>query len=147
MVFSRYIFTFRYDTKVIKWIRAKFGKNSITPNLRKKIRAHLNILEDFHESHVAVFQDKEGKDFKTTLTKVVDLNLFVDEICKIRNIKEPEVTLGCDGDTEKCIVTMVIREAGETDDEAPANYKPTGKNRVFTIAKVDEVPENRHNVE
>ena len=42
---------------------------------------------------------------------------------------------------------MVIREAGETDDEAPANYKPTGKNRVFTIAKVDEVPENRHNVE
>ena len=84
--------------------------------------------------------------FKTTITKVCDLNLFVDEICKIRNIEAPEVQLGCDGDTEKCIVTMVIREAGQVDDEAPTNYKPTGKNRVFTIAKVDEVPENRHNV-
>ena len=47
--------------KVIKWIRAKFGRQSITPNLREKIRAHLNILEDFHESYVDDFHDKEGK--------------------------------------------------------------------------------------
>ena len=80
------------------------AKNHI--HLIDKIRAQLNILEDFHESEIAIFKDKNGKEQKTVLTKVCDLNLFVDEICRVRNIKEPEVKLGCDGDTEKCVVPV-----------------------------------------
>ena len=54
--------------KVIKWLRSKFGKKSFTPNLRDKIRAHLIILEDFHESEIEIFKEKDGKEQKTALT-------------------------------------------------------------------------------
>ena len=43
--------------KVIKWLRSKFGRKAFTPNLRDKIRAHLNILEEFHESEIEIFKD------------------------------------------------------------------------------------------
>ena len=78
---------------------------------------------------------------------MADLDLFIQEICRIRNITDPEVTLGCDGDTEKCIVTCIVRDKNEKDDEVVENFKATGKNRVLTVAKVDGVPETRRNVE
>ena len=49
------------------------------------------------------------------------------------------------------MVTAIIMEENENlteDDELVLDsYKPTGKNRVLVVGKVDGVPENRHNVE
>ena len=46
----------------------------------------MNILEDFHESSMEVFRNKDGNDHKTTLAKVVDLNFFVGRNMQTKNL-------------------------------------------------------------
>ena len=64
------------------------------PNITAKITEYLNGLGDLHEGEAVIFKDK---DIKFVLAKVTDMNLFIDEMVKIRDIKDPVVVFGSDG--------------------------------------------------
>ena len=126
-------------------------KQFFMSNIKRIINEHINSLGDFHTADIATYKDKDGKDLETVPTTVTNITEFVQEIAKIRNIKRPRVILGCDGGQDKVLVTAIILEEGEDlteeDEQLLDAYKPTGKNRVLILGKVDGVPENRHNVE
>ena len=55
-----------------------------------------------------------------------------------------------DGSTEKFIVTGIVVDADEPeeeDEEVLSKYKTTGSKRTFLLAEVQGVPENRHSYE
>ena len=136
--------------KVIKWMRHAFGRKAFTPKINEIIKQHVNSLRDLHKAEKATFKDKKGEDFETVLSTVIDLTKFIEEVALIRKIEKPKVILGCDGGQNKCIVTIIVMDQDydkDEDNDTPEDYKPTGQKRVQVAAKVDEVPETRHNVE
>ena len=137
--------------EVMKWMRKRFGRKAFTPNIEQIISEHVNRLSHLHEAEETIFKDKKGLDFKTVLSRVTDLNLFVDEVARARKYKNPVCIFGCDGGQAKCIVTLIVKdkdnETEEEDEKALSQYKPTGQKRVMVVAKADEVPETRENVE
>jgi hypothetical protein len=134
---------------VIKWFRNRFGRSAFTPNITKIIRQHLNILADLHEANVEEFKDKDGNEMKTVLSKVADLNIFLNEVAHIRGIDEGfrEVCLTMDGGQDKIILGGIMRDTRKNETENLDDYKSTGQKRVLVLAKVDGVPETRENVE
>ena len=67
---------------------------------------------------------------------------------KKRNIKNPKCVIGSDGGQNKCLVTLTVLDENEADDEETLKkYKATGSKRVLIAAKVDDIPENRENIE
>ena len=85
------------------------------------------------------------------ISKVTDVNLFVNEIASIRNIKNPELILGADGGQDKCIITAIIKDEDNEnlydENENLNDFKVTGSKRVLVLAKADSIPENRYNIE
>ena len=105
-------------------------------------------MQDYHEAELTVFHDKDGQEIKTCISKVIDFEMFMTEIARVRGYEDPEVILGCDGDSEKVILTCIIRDMNQEENENTLdNYNYTGKNRVLTLCKADGVPETRQNVE
>ena len=78
-------------------MKHKFRRKFFTPNIKEKISEHVNSLSELHEGELVIFKDKDGNDINSVLAKVTDMNLFIDEIVKIRNIQNPVVVLGSDG--------------------------------------------------
>ena len=135
--------------KMIKWMRSCFGKNHFSPNIRKLIQDHMNKLEHLHEAEVETFKDKDGNDKESVLSRIADLNSFIDEIKTARNLIKPKLILGADGSVDKCVVTGIIMEEHENhdDEEIHQRFRATGQKRVFLLAQADGVPENKHNME
>ena len=138
--------------RTIKWMRHCFGRRHFTPNIRQIIQRHIHRLDELHNSEIMTFKDKDKKEVSRVLSKVADVATFVDEIAHIRNIKEPKLILGCDGGQGKVVVTAIIKEQADNDDEYTQDeilkdFKATGQRRVLCLAKVDNIPENRENVE
>ena len=99
-----------------------------------------------HKAGVKFFVVKDGNEVKSVLEKLDDVNLFIKIISELRNYSNPEINLSTDGDLEKCIVTCIVKVESykkEDEDNVLDNYKPTGKTRVLTLAKVDGIPEKR----
>lgn len=137
--------------KVIKWMRNKFGRKFFTPHINEIIKKHVNSLSHLHESEIETFHDKNGDPIETVISKVTDVNLFVNEIASIRNLKNPELILGADGGQDKCIITAIIKDEDNEnlsdENENQIDFKPTGSKRVLVLAKADSIPENRYNIE
>ena len=137
--------------KVIKWMRNKFGRKFFTPHINEIIKKHVNSLSHLHESEIETFHDKNGDPIETVISKVTDVNLFVNEIARIRNLKNPELILGADGGQDKCIITAIIKDEDNEnlsdENENQIDFKPTGSKRVLVLAKADSIPENRYNIE
>ena len=111
--------------RAFKWMRHAFGQKAFSPNLREKLKEHLNILQDYHEAELTVFHDKDGQEIKTCISKVIDFEMFVTEIARVRGYEDPEVILGCDGDSEKIILTCIIRDMNQEENENTLdNYGP-----------------------
>ena len=54
-----------------------------------------------------------------------------------------EIILGADGDTEKCIITCIIKDENyelNNEDVNSKDFKPTGQKRVLCLAKADGIP-------
>ena len=62
-----------------------------------------------------------GYDIKTTLTKV-DVKALLDTVVAARDIKNPEIILGADGDTEKCIITCIIKDENYESNDEDINF-------------------------
>ena len=91
-------------------MRNKFGRKFFTPHINEIIKKHVNSLSHLHESEIETFHDKNGDPIETVISKVTDVNLFVNEIASIRNLKNPELILGADGGQDKFIITAIIKD-------------------------------------
>ena len=118
-------------------MRHTFGRKFFTPNINKVIISFFTNLEHLHTSELKSFVEKEGNEIMTTLTKV-DVKALLDTVVAAIDIKNHEIILGADGDTEKCIITFIIKDANyESNDEDinSKDFKPTGQKRVLCLAK------------
>ena len=80
---------------------------------------------------------------KSVLSKVKDTKLFLQEIQEIRGIVDPLVVLHEDTGNGKTILTAMMMEAGEyNEDELREDFKATGQRRILVLAKA-ECAENR----
>ena len=52
-----------------------------------------------------------------------------------------------DGSVDKCVVAALLIDEEEDEKTELEKYKTTGSKRVFLLAEVQGVPENRHNYE
>ena len=137
--------------KVLSVLRKRFGRKAFEPNLAKKMREHLNSLDDEFETRSTTFQSKDGKDLRSSLSKTKDVNHFLNGIAELRELQKPKVILGIDGDVRHLMITAIVKESDENDDPVSAKVSDhlngTSSKRVLILAKADGVPETRHNVE
>ena len=70
-----------------------------------------------HEALFAEFQLKEGDKNQKVISRVGDLNCFIEEIQEARQLLKPQLILGADGSIDKCVVTGIIVEEGEIPDD------------------------------
>ena len=137
--------------KLLAVLRRRFGRKAFEPNLAKKMREHLNSFDDDFETTSTVFQSKDGKDLQSCLSKTKDVSQFLNGIAQLRELRNPKVILGIDGDVRHLMITAIVKESDEHDDAISAkvseNLKGTSSKRVLVLAKADGVPETRHNVE
>ena len=82
--------------KLLSVLRKRFGRRAFQPNLKEKIRAHLNSLDN--ETNSTTFQTKDGKDLQSSLSKTKNVQEFINHIVELRGIEKPKVILGLDGD-------------------------------------------------
>ena len=130
--------------KVVKILRKTFGRNVFVSNIRKIISDKIKSTAKFHESKKMIFKNKSGDYIETVLTKVTNLESFIEYILQKRgyDINQCEVVIGLDGGQKKLILTMNIIPYNEN--EVRDKCKASGNKRTIIIAKVDGVPEN-HN--
>ena len=137
--------------KLLSVLRKRFGRKAFEPKLKEKIRSHLNSLDDDFETNCVSFQSKDGKEFKSSLSKTRNVNHFLNKIAELRELQKPKVILGIDGDIRHLMITCVVKEQEEHDDSVSGkldnNLKGTSAKRVLVLSKADGVPETRHNVE
>ena len=107
----------------------------------------INKLEDYHEASTETFYDKDGEEIKTVLAKVVDVPDFIKHIAEIRDIQNPVVIIGSDQGQNKLVISAVIKEDTDEENDVVTDFKATGCRRVLCLAKVDGIPETRSNVE
>ena len=74
------------------------------------MQEHLSRYDTLHTSEKETFLDKNGEEKKSVISKVVDINSFVEEVAKERGKKNPKLVPEMDGSTEKCIVTGIVME-------------------------------------
>ena len=70
--------------RVVKILRKTFGRNVFVSNIRKIIRDKIKITEKFHESVKMAFKNNIGDEIETVLTKVKDLEGFIEYIIQKR---------------------------------------------------------------
>ena len=135
--------------KLLSVLRKRFGRRAFEPNLKEKIRAHLNSLDNEFETKSKTFQTKDGKPLQSSLSKTKNVKEFIDHIVELRGIEKPKLILGLDGDVRHLMITAVLKETDDFDDEDDVNDElmSTSSKRVLVLAKVDGVPETRHNIE
>ena len=101
----------------MKWTRQTFGRNSVEPNLREAIQNHFERFEKLHDVSAVEFKDKDGKVIISSLAKVSNVKEFIKEIAAIRYYEKPKLILGADGNTNQVVITAVISDANNINDE------------------------------
>ena len=86
------------SSSLISVLRKRFGRRAFEPNLKEKIRAHLNSLDNEFETKSKTFQTKDGKPLQSSLSKTKNVKEFIDHIVELRGIEKPKLILGLDGD-------------------------------------------------
>ena len=109
----------------------------------------MNSLDNEFETNSKTFQTKDGKPLQSSLSKTKNVKEFIDHIVELRGIEKPKLILGLDGDVRHLMITGVVKETDDFDDEDDVNDElmSTSSKRVLVLAKVDGVPETRHNIE
>ena len=111
--------------KVVKILRKTFGRNVFVSNIRKIISDKIKSTAKFHESKKMIFKNKSGENIETVLTKVTNLESFIEYIVQKRgyDINRCEVVIGLDGGQKKLILTMNLIPYNES--EVRDKYKVT----------------------
>ena len=107
--------------KLLSVLRKRFGRRAFEPNLKEKIRAHLNSLDNEFETKSKTFQTKDGKPLQSSLSKTKNVKEFIDHIVELRGIEKPKLILGLDGDVRHLMITAVLKETDDFDDEDDVN--------------------------
>ena len=107
----------------------------------------MNRFEDLIKAEKVIFEAKNGDGIESVLSKVIDVNLSVEEVEKEKGIKNPKLVPFMDGSLDNCIVAAVILEKDEDEDGCVEKYRNTGFKRVPLLAKEAGVPETRENCE
>ena len=94
--------------KILAVFRRRFGRKAFEPNLAKKMREHLNSMDEDFETTCTTFQCKDGKDLKSSLSKTKDVNQFLNGIAELRELRHPKVILGIDGDVRHLMITAIV---------------------------------------
>jgi len=123
--------------RVVKILRKTFGRNVFVSNIRKIIRDKIKITEKFHESVKMAFKNNIGDEIETVLTKLKDLEGFIEYIIQKRGYDKDRclIIFGLDGGQKKLILTMIV--VPDNDNEMKDKYKATGDKRTIIIAKAD----------
>ena len=75
--------------KILAVFRRRFGRKAFEPNLAKKMREHLNSMDEDFETTCTTFQCKDGKDLKSSLSKTKDVHQFLNGIAELRELRHP----------------------------------------------------------
>ena len=132
--------------KAIKWVRHCLGSKHVVKGIKELIEKHLRRMEDDHEVEPVVFKDKDGKDKLSSLAKVKDLPSFLNTVSKLRGIEKPKLTLGIDGNTNQLVISGIVSDENESENEDKSKFNNFGPGRVLLLAKADGVAETYHNV-
>ena len=76
--------------KLLSVLRKRFGRRAFEPNLKEKIRAHLNSMDNEFETHGTTFQTKDGKDLQSSLSKTKNVKEFLNDIVELEVLKSPK---------------------------------------------------------
>ena len=87
------------------------------------------------------FKNNIGDEIETVLTKVKDLEGFIEYIIQKRGYDKDRclIIFGLDGGQKKLILTMIV--VPDNDNEMKDKYKATEDKRTMIIAKADGVQE------
>ena len=132
--------------KAIKWVRHSLGSKHVVKGVRELIEKHLKRLEDDHEVEPVIFKDKEGDDKLSSLAKVKDLPPFLTKIAQLRGIDKPKLTLGIDGNTNQLVISGIVSDGDDSENDDKSDFNNRGSKRVLLLAKADGVPETYHNI-
>ena len=145
--------SFQDTAKIMKIVRARFGRCSVEPNLLRKIAKMVADLKVWFSTEYVVPKDRYGQDVTTCVSYVKFLKEFRDWVARGRGISQPKFTYSMDGGQGKFIIVINCHdddEAAGAGDRNNNGHKATGCRLTLPVLQVDlgrKIPENRHNVE
>ena len=131
--------------KVVKIFRDHFGSEWFEAGIGKTVTDEIENMKNYTQASRIKITNSDGEPDHRVISHIRDLDQFIKDMVKARNISRPRVTVAADSGQQKFLVIMNLYDLDDLD-RLYGGVKASAPQASFLLSVCDDVPENYENV-